>query len=229
MSACSGFTQYAYAFLHVESEEAGDPASANGLAARARRMYARARGYCLRALALTRARLAETLTSDPRAAIDLLELTTREDVPALYWSGSAWAGEFSLATDQLVRMPELALVRALLERALLLDETWERGAIYESLIALEGLPFIAGGSAARARKYFERADVLSEGASAQLYVTFATSVALRARNRPEFEALLKRALSVDVNRRPELRLANLVGQKRAKSLLSRGDDLFRSR
>jgi predicted anti-sigma-YlaC factor YlaD len=124
-------------------------------------------------------------------------------------------------------MPELAVVRALLERALRLDEDWEGGAIHEGMIALEGLPVLAGGSAARARKHFERAVELSEGESALAYVTFAMSVPLRARNRAEFDMLLKKALAVDVARRPDLRLANLVAQKRARFLLGMGERLFK--
>jgi hypothetical protein len=54
MAACSGFTQYAYAFLHVESEiaAAADKAAAAELKDRAGKMYDRARGYCTRALEL---------------------------------------------------------------------------------------------------------------------------------------------------------------------------------
>ena len=45
-------------------------------------------------------------------------------------------------------------------------------------------------------------------------------------NRAEFDALLARALAVDVDRRPEWRLANLVAQRRARWLLSRTEALF---
>lgn len=229
MSACSGFTQYAYAFLHLESEIARgrDPAAERELRDRAIRMYGRARGYCVRALAQSRPRLAESLTRDPRSAIALLDSTTPSDVPALFWTAAAWGGEFSLAGNQLVRMPELAVVRALLERALRLDEDWEAGAIHEGMIALEGLPVLAGGSSARARKHFERAVELSDGQSALAYVTFALSVPLRAGNRAEFHTLLKQALAIDVARRPDLRLANLVAQKRARLLLGMGEKVFK--
>src|SRR4029079_16661163 len=51
MTACSAFTQYAYAFLQSDAD-AADPASATAkeLKARGAAMYDRARGYCLRAL-----------------------------------------------------------------------------------------------------------------------------------------------------------------------------------
>src|SRR5262245_25890134 len=52
LTACSGFTQYAYAFLQVDAELGGPSATADGrdLRQRAGRMYDRARDYCLRGL-----------------------------------------------------------------------------------------------------------------------------------------------------------------------------------
>src|SRR5262249_31946795 len=48
LTACSGFTEYSYGFLHVESElKAADVTSSLELKSRAAKMYARARGYCL--------------------------------------------------------------------------------------------------------------------------------------------------------------------------------------
>jgi predicted anti-sigma-YlaC factor YlaD len=229
ITACSGFTQYAHAFLEVESEIVGasDAQSGAELRARAARMYARARGYCLRSLGVTHGRLADGLVRDPRNALSLLDRTARSDVPALYWTGASWAGELGLSQDQLVRLSELAVARAVLERALALDEGWQDGALHETMIALEGLPAVLGGSAARARKHFERATTLSRGQSAFSYVTLAAGVSLPAGNRSEFERLLKDALAIDAAQTPERRLANLIAQKHARFLLSNADRLFK--
>ena len=220
MTACRGFTQYAYAFLDGESElvKATDTKAAEDLSARAARMYDRARGYCWRALQRKLPRIQEEIAKNPKGA---LAGATRGDVAALYWTAAAWGGSISLASNRLVRLPELVAVRAILSSALELDETWERGAIHAALIALEGLPAVLGGSADRARAHFKRAVELSDGESAFAYVTMASSVAQPAKDRAEFEKLLQAALAVDVNRRPTLRLANLIAQKRARHLLSR--------
>src|SRR5437763_12323771 len=46
LTACSGFTEYSYGFLHVESElKSGDAVVSQDLRVRAAKMYARARGY----------------------------------------------------------------------------------------------------------------------------------------------------------------------------------------
>lgn len=228
-TACSGFTQYAYAFLQVESQLLADrdAAAAAELAGRAARMYVRARGYCIGAVRVTRPALAAALEGDRTGVPALLERAGREDVPALYWTAVSWAGELGTAGNPLTRLGELPVVRSLLTRALQLDESWGQGAIHEAMIALEGLPPLLGGSAARARTHFERAVALTDGRSAFAYVTFAASVALPAGNRTEFESLLKRALAVEPETAPELRLANLIAQKRARHLLAGAGTLFR--
>lgn len=224
MTACSGFTQYAYGFLHVEAEMSEPPtgAPAQQLKSRGTAMYARARAYCGRVLEVRHPRAREELGRDPGP---LLAAAARADVPALYWTAVAWGGELSLADTQLMRLGELAAVRALLSRALELDEAWESGAIHEALIAFDGLPLLLGGNAARARAHFNRAVALSNGESALAYVTMAASVAQPAGDRAQFERLLRAALAID-DARPSLRLSNLIAQKRAKYLLSRIDRVF---
>jgi hypothetical protein len=54
----------------------------------------------------------------------------------------------------------------------------------------------------------------------------ASSIAQPGGDREEFERLLRAALAIDVSRRPSLRLANLIAQKRARFLLSSINSLF---
>ncbi|HXG55761.1 MAG TPA: TRAP transporter TatT component family protein [Vicinamibacterales bacterium] len=225
LTACSGFTQYAYAFLQVEAElsEASNPPAARELRTRASRMYDRSRAYCLRALDAHTAGASAAL---PAGKIDLLRRIPKTDVAALYWLGAAWGGSLTLAENPILRLREIAVLRAIFLRALELDSSWESGAIHEGMIAIEGLPPLVGGSPARAREHFDQAVALSNGQSAFAYVTLATSVAQPAKNRAEFEKLLRAALNIDASKRPPLRLANLIAQKRARVLLSQMDRLF---
>jgi hypothetical protein len=224
MTACSGFTQYAYAFLQADAD-AAPPGStaARELRARGAAMYDRARGYCVRALATRHPAALRGLQGDART---VLASMTSADVPALYWTAVAWGGALTLAENQLVRLAELSTVRALFARALQLDEDWDGGAIHEAMIAVESLPALLGGSPARAKEHFDRAVALSNGQSAFAYVTMATGVAQPAKDRREFERLLRAAIAVDPAQRPSLRLANLIAQKRARYLLTQIDRLF---
>jgi predicted anti-sigma-YlaC factor YlaD len=225
MTACSGFTQYAYAFLHIDAEQIAplNPEGARDLRSRARRMYERARGYCLRELERRHPGVRTSLSTD---AISAVVAMTKEDVPALYWTGVSTAGSVSVSENQVLRVNDLATARALLTRALALDETWEAGAIHEAFITLEGQPRLLGGSPARAKEHFVRAVELSRGQSAFAYVSMASSVALPAKDRTEFERLLRTALAIDVDKAPRLRLANAIAQKHARFLLSRVEQLF---
>jgi hypothetical protein len=224
MTACSGFAQYSYAFLQSDAD-AGDPAaqSTRDLRARAVSMYERARGYCLRALEVHHRGFTQTIQKDPAAA---LAVTTRADVAALYWTGVAWGGALTQTPNPFARIGEIAAVRALFTRALELDEGWESGTIHEAMIAVEGLPALLGGSPVRAKQHFDRAIALGKGQSAFAYLALATAVAQPAKDKAQFETLLKSALAVDVSQRPSIRLANLVAQRRARALLSQIDRLF---
>ena len=224
MTACSGFTQYAYAFLQSDADTA-DPSSpaVKELKARGAAMYDRARGYCLRALAARHAGVTLALARNPQAA---LASTTIADVPALYWTAVAWGGALTLSENPLARLGEIATVRALFGRALQLDEQWEAGAIHEAMIAVESLPMLLGGSPVRAREHFDRAVALSGGQSAFPYVALAVGVAQPAKDRREFDRLLRAAIDVDLSKKPSLRLPNMIAQKRARYLLSRIDRLF---
>jgi hypothetical protein len=225
LTACSGFTQYAYAFLQVDAEltPAQERSRAEELRVRARAMYVRAREYCWRALEQRHPEIRSALIKAPQAFAPALEAA---DVPAMYWLAASWGGELSLAGNQLLRLGELVVIRVLLARALALDDRWQEGAIHEAMIALDGMNPLLGGSAARARQHFDRAVELSGGHSAFAYVTLASTVSVSARDRPEFERLLNAALAIDVNAKPAMRLANLIAQRRARALLSQAPLLF---
>lgn len=225
MTACSGFTQYAYAFLQLDAEqtEPTDAATAKELRSRAALMYDRARQYCLRALEVRHQGIRKSLSDDALLAVASM---TTDDVPALYWAGVSLAGSVSVAGNQLVRVNDLATARALLSRALALDESWEGGAIHEAFITLDGQPRLLGGSAARAREHFNRAVELAGGQSAFAYVSMASSVSLAAKDRTEFERMLQAALAIDINKTPRLRLSNAIAQKHARFLLARAGQLF---
>lgn len=224
VTACSGFTQYAYAFLQLDADavEISNQTNAAELRARAGLMQRRARDYCVRALDARHKGFRDRLARDATAAVADM---TAADVPALYWLAISWGSELSVASNQLLRLPELVTVRVILDRALALDERWERGAIHEAFIALDGLPALLGGSADRARQHFDRAIELSGGQSAFAYVTMAANAA-SARDRASFDKWIKATLAVDSDKIPEMRLANLIAQKRARVLAGKTATLF---
>jgi len=227
LAAASGFTEYAYGALQQEADfvEALDLPRATELRNRARKLYLRALGYGFRGLEVDlpdlRARL--RAAADPEQA---LGGAGKAQVPLLYWTGAAWGAAIAISKDD----PELAAdqsrAAALIRRSLALDETFEAGAAHDFLIAYEGGRASVGGSIAEARRHLERALELSHGHRASPLVTFAETVSVARQDKAEFKLLLDRALAVQVDAAPELRLANILAQRRAHWLLGRIDELF---
>ncbi len=226
VSACSGFTLYGNAFLQVDADTAswdGEYDREIELRDRTWRLYVRARDYCLRSLELKYAGIGDDLREDPAAALDD---TGAEDVEVLFYLSAAWGLAISNALDQPDLVGDLPVVRALLDRALELDEDYGRGSIHAALITLESLPAQLGGSPERAREHFERAVELSDGLDAGPYVTLALGVSVPEEDRAEFEDLLNQALAIDPDENTGQRLLNVVNQRRARLLLDVVDDLF---
>lgn len=225
LAACRGFAQYAYAFIELDAEiiEPDDFRRARELRGRALRLYLRARDHGLDALDAAHPGLRDRLRTEPWEA---LSTTSADEVPLLFWTGAAWGAAISLGKDRPELMADADAARALVRRALELDEDYDRGAIHQAMIVLEALPEVMGGSMERAREHFERAVELSGGLRAGPYVTFAETVCVSTQDHGEFRRMIDLALAVDPEAdRPE-RLVNLISQKRARVLAGREEELF---
>lgn len=225
LAAASGFTEYAYGALQQEADftEARDLARATQLRDRARNLYLRALDYGMRGLEVDLPGLRERLRTDPAHA---LEATRKEQVPLLYWTAAAWGSAIAISKDNAELSADLTRVEALMRRALALDEAFEAGAIHDFFIAYEGGRAAVGGSVAEARRHLQRALELSRGHRAAPLVSFAETVAVARQDKAEFKRLLDQALAIDPNQAPELRLANLLAQRRARWLEGRTEELF---
>jgi predicted anti-sigma-YlaC factor YlaD len=224
VATCSGFTQYAYAFVQTEADiiREDNYERATELDGRALRLYLRGRDYCLRALDLRIRGASATLTTDAAATLARAE---RRDVELLYWTAAAWGSAIALAPDRPDLLIDFPAVRALIDRAAALDDTWGNGAIHEILITLESLESL-GGSLDKAREHFTRAVDIQEGKSPGPYVSLALGVSVARQDRAEFEKLLDQALAIDPEISPSTRLVTLITQRRARALRERTGSLF---
>jgi predicted anti-sigma-YlaC factor YlaD len=226
LAAAKGFTQFGVGFVGQEADfmEEADLEGAERKRRRARNLFLRARDYGLRGLELSGATFREPPQRNPKEAVARAK---PKDVPFLYWTAAAWGSAIALSKDDPDLIADQVIVEALIDRALVLDEGFDHGAIHAFLISYEMSR--QGGEGApedRARRHFERAVELSHGLSAGPYVVYAESAAVQTQNVALFRSLLKKALAIDAGRLPEFRLANLLAQERARWLLSREDELF---
>ena len=228
LSAARGFVLYSYAYVHDEAEHLAqeDVHRARALRDRARRLYLRAVRYALRALAHPYPGFAEQLSSQPQVAVQRIGMDALDrDVPCLYWTAVALGLAISVSKHEPAMLARLPEVEALLERAMVLHEAWNAGALHEFTItwmAARG----ARGDPEAIRRHYERALTLSQGRRASIHVAYAEAVALPNQDRTAFMALMHKALAVDLEAHPEHRLMNLIAQRRARWLLERVDELF---
>jgi predicted anti-sigma-YlaC factor YlaD len=224
IATCSGFTQYAFAFVETDADVLGEEHhdEAKALKERAVKLYIRGKDYCLRALDVRFHGIGPQLLRDPEPA---LKRARKQDVPLLYWTAASWGAALSLSMEPALTV-DFPTVRALIERALALDETWGKGSLHETMITIESLGEALGGSEAGAREHFKRAVEVQKGLSAGPYVALAMGISVKNQNRAEFERLLNEALAIDPDKDPTIRLPNLITQRRARALLAHIDTLF---
>ncbi len=224
-AASSGLTQYCYAFVQMDADETEDRdrAAAEALRQRAAKLYIRARDYGMRGLEVKHAGFAAELKANPKTAVQQL---AAKDLSLMYWTALSWAGALAASRD-IFMLPQIPQFESLIDRALELDEAYDNGSLHTFMITYEmASPTRRGDKAGRAKQHFDRAIELGKGYQAGPYVAYAESVLVPAKNRAQFEAMLKKALAVDVNAEPDSRLRNVVLQGRARWLLSRAGKLF---
>jgi len=226
-AASSGFTQYTYIYVQQPAEriETEDLAKSQELRARARRLYLRGRNYGLRGLEVKHPGFEQLLREKRKAAVHMV--TAKSEVPLLYWTAASWGLAIANAKDNPDLIAEQPLVEALIDRALELDSNYDNGAIHGFLISYEPSRHgIEGDFADRCRKHFRQQVDLTGGQLASPYVALAEAVSIEKQDQAEFETLLKKALAIDPDARPEWRLNNIVTQRRARWLLQRESELF---
>jgi predicted anti-sigma-YlaC factor YlaD len=229
LTASRGFIQYSYSYVGYEAEVTRDQDLDRSLALRRRahRLYLRGTRYGFRALEQSYRGLEAAMLTDPARAVAVVDgRHTERDVPLLYWTAAGLGLAISSAAEDPAMLARLPEVEALLERALALDETWNRGALHEFKLIFAGAKPGTPADPALLKTHYNRALELSQGTSAGLYVAYAEAVSVPARSRDEFRGMLERAIAVDPDRQPGERLATLVAQRRARWLLNRIDDLI---
>jgi predicted anti-sigma-YlaC factor YlaD len=225
-ASSSGFTQFAFAFVQQDADEleSTDVAGANAMRDRARKLYLRGRNYGLRGLAVRHRGFENEIRSDPKAAVRPLK---KADVPLIYWTAVSWAAAISVSKDNPDLIADLPQVEALIDRALELDESYDRGAIHGFLITYEmSRTGREGDPAERAKRHFDRAMELAGGRLAGPLVSYAEAVMIQKQDKQQFQELLNQALAVNPDGDPPSRLVNLIMQRRARWLLERCDELF---
>jgi predicted anti-sigma-YlaC factor YlaD len=222
------FSLYAQAFVlfPVDTIPTDNAGTVKAQKLRAKRLFLRARGYALRAFALAHPGISPAGT----IAIDsVLEHTVPADTAVLYWCASAWLGAIAADRSDLGLAMSVKRPVAMLRKVCSFDSGYQLGAAHELLgVCAAATPAAIGGGAEAARFHFEQALVRSGERKVSPFVSAAVSWQLKSGNRVEFVTLLRRALAVDLNAEPSLRLQNMISRQRAQWYLDNTGRFFAS-
>jgi hypothetical protein len=213
-AACQAYASYASAFL-----EDTDPATAA-------RLYGKAKDYGFRALSSRRDFQQARWGTLEEFAVFLGEYE-RQDVPALFWTATSWAGWIKLNPDDLEALADLPIFEATLRRVLELDEAYHYGGPHILMaVYLAARPAIIGGDLDKARVHFHRAIALGEGKLHMAKVLLAQYYAVPVRDKNLFEQILQEVVASPVDEVEELTLSNALAKEKAEKLLEKMDECF---
>jgi len=193
---------------------------------RARLLTSKSLDYALRAACVSKKKLCGFRSlryQDFQLVVDSLK---RSDVPVVYATAVAWAGWIQAYSDDFNAIAELAKVKYLMERMIILDEGWENGGPHLYMGALETIfPALMGGHPEKGRAHFEKAMSLSDDEYLMTKVIYAEQYARLVFDKELHDRLLNEVISAD----PVVEgmtLTNKIAQERARELLAGSDDYF---
>ena len=186
---------------------------------RARRLY-------LRGHAILNSALEKMFPGFGAARVDdgtlepFLRRFRQADVPLLYWAVASGLAAYSLDVFDFALGASIPKWRAMMVRAYELYPDFNTAALNEFFILFyASMPETLGGYRAQAEVHFNRAVEKTRGLAAGPFVSFATSISVPAQDYDTFREKLERALEIDVDQEPSMRLVNILAQRRARNLL----------
>ena len=158
--------------------------------------------------------------------VSQLQEVDEKNVEYLYSYAVGWLSNLDATSEDWTAVAELPWVQAALERALDLDETYQRGALHGYLGILNALrPPALGGRPEVAKAHFERAIELSEGRDLSVKVEYAKRYARLVFDRDLHDRLLREVIAAPVDAQGYT-LFNTLAKEEAKALLATSEEYF---
>jgi len=213
-AGCHSYTSYASSFI-----EDTNPAKAAIL-------YAKAKHYGFRALS-AEGNFQQAASGSLDRFSTLLGKYERDDVPALFCTGSAWAKWISLNLDSVAALADMPMLEATMKRVIELDGSYHYGSPHVLMaVYLAVKPPMLGGDLAKAKDHFDRAFALGGDKLLSAKVRFARYYAVGVKDRDLFEKTLHEVIEAPVDQVAELTLSNSLAKEKARELLEKADEYF---
>ncbi len=156
---------------------------------------------------------------DRDAAQTMLSSCSKKDVPALFWAASGLMGAFSLSPLETSYLELLPGSLAMIERASILDPTYNNGAIWEILAAFyAAAPESLGGGKDKAQQAYTKALEITGGKSPGTHILYARSFCIPAQDGQGFDEHIDKALAINPEDDPDNRLVITIAQRQARWL-----------
>ncbi|NLI82346.1 MAG: hypothetical protein GX443_11785 [Deltaproteobacteria bacterium] len=213
-AACQAYATYASSFVREEEQE------------RIALLQRRAMHYGFRSLSgkLDFPRAASGSLEDFTAGLERFD---RKDVPALFWTATAWAGWVGSNIGSVEAMADLPFLEAVIRRILELDESYYYGGPHLLMgIFLAAKPAAMGGSLPQAKVHFDRAFAHGGDKVLMTKVYYAQYYARGMRDRELFERTLREVQAASADDPPEMALGNIMAKGKANRLLERTEEYF---
>lgn len=193
---------------------------------RVRLLAKKARNYSEAALCLEDKMYCGLMTQPLESLDEVLREVGPDELPVLYVAAVSWLYSIKANSDDWSALADLTKVERLLERLLILDESYEHGSLHAYLGRLKTLrPAALGGDPEAGKKHFQRAVELSVGRNLGFRVDYAAGYARAVYDRQLHDQLLQDVLAADPIA-PGLTLLNVLAQQNARKLLLSADEYF---
>lgn len=186
----------------------------------------KARRYGARAMCATHEPACDWDGLDYDTFVSQLSEVTGKKVDYLYSFAIGWLSNLQATSEDWAAVAELPWVEAALERTLMLDESYEQGALHGYLGILNALrPPALGGKPEVARAHFERAIELSDGRDLSLKVEYARLYARMLFDQELHDRLLTEVIEAPTEA-PGYTLFNALAKQEAHILLASSPEYF---
>lgn len=214
LQAAQGFYGYAYGFIEDENSQ------------RASGLYRRGLEHALRALVA--AGFPADIATLPQKELER-QLATLDGgaVPALFWSATCWAKWIDMNRDDPARIAEMGKAAALMARVIELDENYYHGGAHLFFGVYYGAkPPMFGGDFNRSAQHFEKARAVTQGKLLFVDMLRAQYLARQQLDRQQFHERLTAVVKAPPDIYPEMALANVIAQQKARQLLAKEEEWF---
>ncbi len=158
---------------------------------------------------------------------EALKFLDRKYIDSLFWTAAAWASWIDINRKEPDAVYEIAFANAMMDRVLLIDESYYHGAALSYFAAYyAGIPAAAGGGIEKAKRYFDRAFNINQRKFLMTQYLMAAEYAVPLKDENLFDRLAAEILNTPAEALPDAVFVNLSAKRKIRRLIELKNSLF---